>query len=304
MTTKKVTNVELTLAPTEQPKHSKEVIRKATKAIKAKMTGTKETKAPKPEAEPTKKPSQKAETKKSAASKILAKKETPKKEPVKKEAPITSKALVKKEAPKEPIKDTPIKVVMEAPTEAQDVVIPPKDNDWTFYYSQTICNKHFLPLLGEASRFYPKLSYCNTQVRLEASIGGKPVVFIHNSYTTSMRKDFEFLGVLMQWREMYLESILGIDKEQLQMRTKIDDDILLLHKNIKFFCSSPECTDPVVLKKYANELINKALRPYGDKASAEDSELVVRLQRLHFIDNIKFTVGDKEIHKTIDVILE
>lgn len=204
-------------------------------------------------------------------------------------------AINKKAAPKKQSQSPP-----DAPP------APPQEQQWITYNSETIVNTHFIPLLGEARKFYPKLEFCDTQVLLTSVIDGAPVRFVHNSVTTTKRMDFEFLPVLMEWRQAYLCALLGVSPEQLEYQSRIDDDLLMVHKMIKMYhASNPEATDPIVIKKYAEKLVQETFS-YCQECTIS-TEVFVRLQRLHIKIDVFLTTHSKvnnKLQKLVDVILD
>lgn len=183
-----------------------------------------------------------------------------------------------------------------------------KKRNWTQYNSESITVTYFVPLFGVASRFYPKLYFSEDQVKLMSFIDNKEVIIRDNS-VSEKRNDTDFISVLLEWRSKYLQTSLGLNKEQVETWTLIDDDIIALHKLIKIKYSEKEIHDLIHLTKEAEKLIIEYLSKHQDiKIVQITGSTEVAISRLHLKYKIDFVFvsDDRDIIYTrnIDAILE
>lgn len=180
-----------------------------------------------------------------------------------------------------------------------------KKKNWVQYNSTAINKTYFVPFFGTARKYYPQLFFCDDQVKLVSYINGEEVVFRESSISDK-RTDFDFLSVLLDWRSQYLQKSLKLSKEQVEIWSNIDEDIIALHKLIKIKFLDNSIKDLVALTKVVDGLIYEHLEKYEIRDINTVSNVEVAIDRLHlkYTITFRFKEGSEVYTKNIDAILE
>lgn len=177
---------------------------------------------------------------------------------------------------------------------------------WVQYSSDKITRTYFIPLLGAANRFYPRLYYCENRVKLVTFINGEQVIYEENS-VSDKRTDFDFLSVLLQWRIQYMKSCLYLDERYVDAWIALEDDLIALHNLIRIRYTDSRIKDLVQFVNASNEIVNRQLFNHKDFIFTNvHGYTEVEISKLYIKYEIEFKLKntDRKFQKRISVILE